>query len=318
MAAGGFHSQGAVERMTTLDRARFCAFASILLVLLGAPAQAQQPVAAKRSTAVAQSAAPAVAAWSELSPSVAQDLRAGQPLVTVVFVPLCSNEQIRCGGQGAGDPASLDRNLYWGRAFGVRRYFNETARGWKQVARSHGEGPVLEEIVYGRRVPGERFGLGDASIEQLVILRAVHGNAIETAVDGFYELAVQGGSATFGDGEARRTVRVHVAGYAGHNRLMDGYRLQPLEARGAGRSAIPSFVIACKSEPYFSAALRDRGSEPLVMTRDYVAPEGYAIEALVNALGENVSPREVRTRVVRAYARWQRIAERTASTIFSR
>jgi hypothetical protein len=54
------------------------------------------------------------------------------------------------------------------------------------------------------------------------------------------------------------------------------------------------------------------------MTRDYVAPEGYAIEALVEALGDNASPREVRARVVRAYARWQRISERTASTIFSR
>lgn len=280
---------------------------------------ASAAVAQPRSAASASAqAAPARAAWSELSPHVASDLAAGRPLVTVVFVPLCSNNQIRCGGQGAGDPASLQRNLYWGRAFGVRRFFDETARGWKQVAKSSGDGPVLEELVYRREIPGVRFGLGDRSVEQLVILRAVHGESIETAVDDFFELAVRGGSASFGEGDARRSVRVHVAGYAGHNRLMDGYQLKPVTAKTGVERAIPSFVIACKSEPYFSAALRDRGSTPLVMTRDYVAPEGYAIEALLNALGENVTSTEVRARVVRAYARWQRIPERTASTIFSR
>jgi hypothetical protein len=245
------------------------------------------------------------------------DLEAGLPLVTVVFVPLCSNSQIRCGGQGAGDPSSLDRNLYWGRAFGVRRYFNETARGWKEVARASAGGPMLEELVYARTIPGARFGLKRESVEQLLVLRAVQGDAIELAVDGFYELAVRGGTASFGEGAARRDVRVHVAGYAGHNRLMDGYGLKPVTA-SASESPIPSFVIACKSEPYFSAALRERGSTPLVMTRDYVAPEGYAIEALVNALGENLSARDVRARVVRAYARWQRLSEATASTIFAR
>jgi hypothetical protein len=286
------------------------------LALLAVPARAQTN-GSEIERAKATVRLETVSSWSELAPRVTQDLKAGRPLVTVVFVPLCSNNQIRCGGQGAGDPASPMRNLYWGRAFGVQRYFDETARGWTKVAQTNGEGPVLEELVYTRRISGARFGLGEASVEQLVILRAVHGEAIETAVDDFYALAVGGGTATFGDGDASRTVSVHVAGYAGHNRLMDGYELKKTEA-AVTSSSIPSFVIACKSEPYFSAALRERGSTPLVMTRDYVAPEGYAIEALVNALGDNASPREVRTRVVRAYARWQRISERVASTIFSR
>ena len=281
------------------------------------PARAQPNAADVERAKAKMSPEAGVASWSELAPGVTQDLKAGRPLVTVVFVPLCSNNQIRCGGQGAGDPASPKRNLYWGRAFGVRRYFDETARGWTKVAQANGDGRALEEVVYARRISGARFGLGDASVEQLVILRAVHGEAIETAVDDFYALAVGGGNATFGHGDARRTVAVHVAGYAGHNRLMDGYRLKRVEV-SATPSPIPSFVIACKSAPYFDTALRDHGSVPLVMTRDYVAPEGYAIEALVNALGDNAAPREVRTRVVRAYARWQRISEHVASTIFSR
>ena len=288
------------------------------MVLGGAASASAQGGGAEQARGSAVVSPAPSTAWSELVPQVAADLAAGRPLVTVVFVPLCSNNQIRCGGQGAGDPASLDKNLYWGRAFGVRRFFDETARGWTRVAKSNAAGPVLEELVYRREVSGGRFGLGERRVEQLVILRAVHGEAIETAVDSFFELAVRGGHASFGEGEARRSVRVHVAGYAGHNRLMDGYRLEPVVRNASVEAAIPSFVIACKSEPYFSAALRDGGSTPLVMTRDFVAPEGYAIEALLSALGENAAPAGVRARVVRAYARFQRIPERTASTIFSR
>ena len=159
-----------------------------------------------------------------------------------------------------GRPKASRRAYIEGVAFGVRRFFDETARGWKQVAKSSGVGPVLEELVYRRDVPGVRFGLGDRSVEQLVILRAVHGELIETAVDDFFALAVRGGDASFGEGEARRSVHVHVAGYAGQNRLMDGYRLKPVTA----------------------------------------------------------SSGVVRARVVRAYARWERIPERSAAAIFSR
>ncbi|MFZ5894964.1 MAG: hypothetical protein ACOY0T_28145 [Myxococcota bacterium] len=258
------------------------------------------------------------APWSELHPKVVADLHAGLPLVTLVEVPLCANSQIRCGGQGAGDPASPAKNLYWGRGFGVRRYFDETARGWRSLSRNAGNGRVLEELVYTRVVPGKVWGLVDRNVEQLLVLRAVHGEAIESAVEDFYELATRGGTFKLGDDSAGRHLPVHVAGYAGHNRLMDGYRLPVAEAPAPSPAAIPSFVIACKSAPYFKQALLSRGSQPLVMTRDLIAPEGYVIEALVNALGDNVSAAEIRTRVVRAYARWQRIPESVASTIFAR
>jgi len=258
-------------------------------------------------------------AWSEPYPAIVEDLRAGLPLVTLVEVPLCSNRQIHCGGQGAGDPGAPKGNLYWGRGFGVRRYFDETARGWRLVSRSGSDGEVLEQAVYARSLSATRFGLpASQAIEHLLILRAVHGDAIESAVDAFYDVATHGGRASFSEGDALRSVRVHVSGYAGHNRLMDGYRLKQETPKPGPSLGIPAFVIACKSAPYFTTALQEHGSQPLVMTRDLVAPEGYVIEALVNALGDNLSVREVRTRVVSAYARWQRIPEGVASTIFAR
>jgi hypothetical protein len=105
-------------------------------------------------------------------------------------------------------------------------------------------------------------------------------------------------------------------GYAGHDRLMDGKQL-PAPLPVERTRPIPSFVLACSSEDFFGAALRGVGLSTLVMTRSYVAPEGYAVEAAVRALGTAAAPSAVREQVVRAYARWQRIPERQASRYFA-
>ncbi|HVJ16798.1 MAG TPA: hypothetical protein VM686_15260 [Polyangiaceae bacterium] len=258
--------------------------------------------------------------WTERYPAIVDDVRSGQPLTLLVVVALCDSALIACGGQGAGDPGSLDKNLYWGRAFGARRYFDETARkqGWQRVARQAGEGPVLEQLVYRRWVKASAWDpekSADATVEQLVVLRAVHGKHIDDAVLDLYRFAGQGAEAVFEQEGQTRRVPVHVVGYAGHNRLMDGVTLTPPTATA---QAVPSFVFACRSAPYFSETLSDLGSQPLVMTRDLMAPEGYIIEALARGLGDHATVKELRARVVASYARWQRIPERTAGSIFAR
>lgn len=259
--------------------------------------------------------------WTEAYPSIEADVAAGEPLTLLVVVPLCDSRVIACGGQGAGDPGSLDKNLYWGRAFGARRYFDESARQFKRISREAGTGPLLEQLVYRRVVPGARWKSAK-DVEQLVVLRAIHGAHIDVAVRDLYRYATEGAVVSFPDQGVERRVRVHVAGYAGHNRLMDGITLQEIVGKAglakASAAPLPSFVFACRSAPYFSEALSDGGSNPLVMTRDLMAPEGYVIEAMARGLGDHVTPRELRQRVVAAYARWQRIPERTASTIFAR
>jgi hypothetical protein len=258
--------------------------------------------------------------WTDIAPSIYAEVRVGLPFVTLVIVPLCNNAQIACGGGKAGDPSSLDGNLYWGRGFGVRRFLGVMPKTWERIATSGADGHVLEQVVYRREVAGELWGrdADDVPVEQLLILRAVHGDGIDRAVDDFMALAEHGGEVTFRESktEGERRVRVHVAGYAGHNRLMDGKKLAQRSQISA--TATPSFVLACRSDAYFSNALRATGSEPLVMTRDLMAPEGYVIEAMARALGDRVTDSMLRQRVVSAYAKWQRIPERTASLIFAR
>jgi hypothetical protein len=153
-------------------------------------------------------------------------------------------------------------------------------------------------------------------VEQLLVLQAVHGAAIDQAVGRFWSLATQGGVVRFQDGARERAERIHVAGYAGHNRLLDR-SAAPLPAPGREGSPIPSFVLACSSDAHFRAPLQSAGSAPLVMTRALMAPEGYVIDAVARALGDNAPRAEVRRRAVDAYAQWQRLPSAAARAIFA-
>jgi hypothetical protein len=257
--------------------------------------------------------------WASSFPDVVADVRAGKPLVTVVIVPLCSNEQIDCGSGPAGRPGDLATNLYWGAMFGARRHFERKRSAWErldlQLASEVAGDGALERVVYRRRARAAGWGAAGA-IEQIVVLEAVHGAQIDRAVDRFWSLATGGARVRFRDRGRARSERVHVAGYAGHNRLMDGKQLPAAPPRRD--ASVPSFVMACYSESYFDASLRSAGSTPLLTTRALMAPEGYVIDAMVRGLGDNLSPSAVRDGVVREYAKWQRLSVGVASTMFSR
>lgn len=259
--------------------------------------------------------------WMEAAPSAAQDVARGRPLVVRVIVPLCHNAQIDCGPHGLGNPGNLRTNLYWGALFGARRFFDRPELGYERVAVDSGPSdgaPWLERVVYRRWIPAGHWSAGSRpAIEQLVVLEAFHGDDIDLAVDHFWSLAGRGGSVAFRDGAELRSERVHVVGYVGHDRLMDGHRLPP-PPPPAEAHPIPSFVLACFSERYFGEALRAVGSSTLVTTRSYVAPEGYCLEAAVRALGAAEPAAAVRAAVVDAYARWQRVPVIQAWRYFER
>jgi hypothetical protein len=235
-------------------------------------------------------------------------------LVVHVLVPLCDNAQIVCGSKAAGDPLDLARNLYWGAVFGQKRFFSRKASSFTPVSVEKGTGAHLERAVVRRFVDGGPWGRTE-QVELVVVLDAFRGDRIDDVVDAFFDEAAAGKSVTFEDGGKRRTVAVSVAGYAGHNRMMDGKKPPPLR-EGTGREPIPSFVMACHSRSYFESGLTRRGSEMLLMTKQLMAPEGYVIEAIVGAVAENADRPAIKRRAIAAYAKWQKIEERAAATIF--
>jgi hypothetical protein len=147
------------------------------------------------------------------------------------------------------------------------------------------------------------------------VVRAFHGARIDEAVRHFHALATDVDEVPVTLSEQRQSMRLHIVGYAGHNRLMDGLRLP---GESPCRAPKPAFVLACYSEKYFRSALEAAGVKPLLLTTTYVAPEGYLTEAVLRATGENLSKAAIRTRAVQAYARWQRLPPARIDSIFSR
>ncbi|WP_233595420.1 MULTISPECIES: hypothetical protein [Corallococcus] len=222
------------------------------------------------------------------------------PVVEIeVFVPLCDNALIACGRGPAGDPRSLEANLYWGAAYGAERFLSR-ASGFR--VRSRRDGPadsaVLRELVIERAAAhGER--------PVRLLLHAYAGDRIDSALEDFLRAAA-------GASQADLVV------WAGHDRLMDRSPpgIQPLP----GETPRPVVVLACMSEQFFGPVLEPLGARPVVLTRTLMAPEAYLLEALASATARHglTEPAALRTALVDAYARYQRITRRSASSVFSR
>jgi hypothetical protein len=238
--------------------------------------------------------------WFAAAPAARRDVARGAPFVTLVIVPLCDDALIDCGSRLAGRPADLEHNLYWGAAFGQKRFFGRKGSGWEKVDEEKSAGAVLERVVFRRRASGRAWPGAPDAVEQLAVFEAFDGRAIDRALARLFEVAAGGATLKLRDGGRERALRVHVVGWAGHDRLMDGVD-PPRVARAA--APIPSFVMACSSEAYFGDPLRRLGSTPLLTTRTLMAPEGYVVDAIVTALGDGAPVAEVRSRAVDAYAR---------------
>jgi hypothetical protein len=229
-------------------------------------------------------------------------------LVVHLIVPLCDNDQIDCGSTRAGDPTDLEHNLYWGAVFGQKRFFGRKASTYTKVSTEGADGDRLERVTFEKKVAGKPWGIA-GDVDLFVVMDAYRGDAIDRALAAFYREAERGGS--LGPG------RVDLVGWAGHNRMMDGTK-PPALANAEERSPIPSFVLACRSRSYFEGPLTERGSTPIALTRDLMAPEGYVVDAVVDGFAANESRAAVRKRAVTAYAKFQRIEEKAAGSIFAK
>lgn len=216
-----------------------------------------------------------------------------------VFVPLCDGAQLACGRAGAGDPRSLEANLYWGAAYGAERFLKR-APGFRVRSRQEGppESVVLRELVV-ERAPGR----GERTVR--LSLRAYAGDRIDDALEDFLRAAAGGSSAD-------------LVVWAGHDRLMD--RAPPETRVPVGAKPRPAVVLACESERYFGPVLQSLGVEPVALTRSFMAPEAYLLEALAEAVAKHgpTASEPIRAALVAAYARYQRITPRAAGTVFSR
>jgi hypothetical protein len=140
---------------------------------------------------------------------------AGVTRSSYVTVALCSNDQIDCSpNKLAGRPGDLRHNIsHRARSFGAKAISGAQRQRVRRVSRQPDR---------RRRAPNARCtgGVSRPSagacreakpIEQLVVLDAVHGDAIDRAVTGFWRTATGGTRLTIDDGTRKRTLDVHVA-----------------------------------------------------------------------------------------------------------
>lgn len=221
------------------------------------------------------------------------------PLTVMVFVPLCNGAQLACGPGALGDPTSLEGNLYWGARYGAERFLRGQPE-YRFDTPAPAEGPsgrALLRTLKATRTPraGEH--------ELKVTLLAWDGRFMDRALMEFLA-AVQ-------------LHRADLVVWAGHDALMD--MPQPILDRGFGPPAAAA-VLACESERYFGPVLEEMGAHSVALTRTFMAPEGYLVDALLDSVAANgvAHRRALRDALTEAYARYQRISLRAAASVFSK
>nr|PJZ93512.1 hypothetical protein CH379_07450 [Leptospira ellisii] len=195
-------------------------------------------------------------------------------------------------------PRSLEGNLYWGAAYGAESFFKRKS-DFKIVERIDGApgSSVLRKIKIERIAkPGES--------NVTLHIHAYAGDRIDEALEHFLRTA---------SGKTKTDLLV----WAGHDRLMDR---PPPEIETESRNKQAVAVLACESEKYFGPVLRSLRTDPIAMTRTFMAPEAYLLEALADTAARSGirDKRAVRSSLIRTYSKYQKISERAAGTVFSR
>lgn len=222
-----------------------------------------------------------------------------------VFVALCDNryQGIVPVPAAIGNGQDPDHNLYWGCAFGVRTYFRNS-REWRLLRVQKTNAVRMERLVF-RHVTKDVYLIADAYdgryIRQCTIdfLRSCAGQWKDTVHTGNTVLGIGG--------------HAKLVAYIGHDGLMD-FQLDEAFAN-ADRRQRSCMILACISQKYFAPHLKATLANPLVWSTGLMSPEAYTLHDALSAYVNHEPASAIRTRAVRAYARYQKCSERAAGRL---
>lgn len=224
-----------------------------------------------------------------------------------VLVALCDNENqgivpVPAHLGNGDDPAG---NLYWGAGHGVRTFFSKSKDWQKLTELQNPKRNVLERIVFKHK-----------DTDVYLIADAYRGIKMRETIDDFF--AASSGSQI--ENLEIESKQFQILGssnlivFVGHNGLMDfNLASEPKKHDDDKRETI---VLACASWNYFSKHLRNTGAEPLLWTSNLMAPEAYTLHAAIEGWIKNESAQQIRTRAASAYAKYQRISQKSAENLF--
>lgn len=210
-----------------------------------------------------------------------------QPLIVHIFVPLCDNKNqgIVSVHKSLGDGMNLGTNLYWGAGYGIKTHFKRK-KNWKLVfAQKDIDSNILERVIFVREY--------NPQIKVILIADAYRGDRMESCMrDYFNSLA------------GLKNDSINVPGYSyniaknrdllifnGHNGLMDG-DIEWIDNEGF--ISKDAAVISCMSADWFMERLRCLKAYPLITTQDYLPPEAYIVEGIIDAWALGKSKEAIR------------------------
>jgi len=257
---------------------------------------------------------------------IAADLKQGKPLVATVHVALCDNGVIWCGRGGMGDGDRPERNLYWGRAAGLRAWFDR-ASPWRRIHVDEGDGKlILQRVVYRLRVPRpsaawRRLGVR-RGFDLLLVALAHRGKKIDQTITTFIDQVAGEGGKTLRLPDGRTIAyggKGHILGYAGHNALMELTLLDSFRwPRRTRKAPVGYFVLACLTASYFRNHLCDGqvGTRGLLLTGSLMYPGAFTADGLLRGIAAGETQRQVYLRGVERYATLQKRTERRIRGVF--
>ncbi|MGJ0484746.1 MAG: hypothetical protein ACR65R_09455 [Methylomicrobium sp.] len=194
-----------------------------------------------------------------------------------------------------GNGNDTHHNLYWGAAYGVKTFLSK-AEGWRKLG--------CEENINDTLLERCRFAWED---KLTVTAEAYRGSRIGQAMLDFMREA----------GTPPNPAQREMVVFIGHDGLMDEENLPiiqhfPKHAKHDKQAV----VLACLSDEFFSAHLQDAGSQPVVTTFSFMAPEAYVLEAVARGFAEQASETELRSAAADAYAKYQHISAKAGKSVF--
>jgi hypothetical protein len=194
-----------------------------------------------------------------------------------------------------GNGNDTHHNLYWGAAYGVKTFLSK-AKGWRQLGCEHD----INETILERC----RFAWED---KLTVTAEAYRGSRIDRAMLDFMQ------EAATPPAPAQREMVVFI----GHDGLMDEASRPIIQHFPKhpkhGKQAV---VLACLSDEYFAEHLQAAGSQPVVTTFSFMAPEAYVLEAVARGFANGASEAELRSDAAAAYAKYQHISAKAGNSVF--
>ena len=225
-------------------------------------------------------------------------------LVVHIFVPLCDNEHqgIVPVSKILGNGLDLRNNLYWGALYGVKTHLKRSKK-WKLIYdKKNISDVVLERVIFKRD-------------NVYIVADAYRGDKMkETLFDYFDSISgVKSAKVALKKESLALYKDADLTIFNGHNGLMD-YSIKA--KKNEDNKTRETAVIGCKSYKYFKSNLLIAKAYPLVTTTNYMAPEAYVLEAIVNSWGRLESEKSMKKSAGKAYNKYQKCGLRGATRLF--